>query len=70
MLQKILKLVLELLITLEKLLQNYDSYSPSKYFWNNHGKQNTGVELRDFLLSNLSGLTFTKNSTKYINMNV
>ena len=55
---------------LQKLLNNYDNYSPSQYFWNNYGKQNTGVKLRDFLIHNLPNLNFTKQSTKFITMNI
>ena len=55
---------------LQKLLNNYDNYSPSQYFWNNYGKQNTGVKLRDFLIQNLPNLNFTKQSTKFITMNI
>ena len=51
---------------LTKLLNNYDSYEPYKYFKANYGINTTGVQLRDFLLEHLDNLNFTKESTKYI----
>ena len=52
--------------SLKKLLENYDNYSPSKYYWDNYGKEKSGILLRDFLLENVNNLNFTKESTKYI----
>ena len=56
--------------SLKRLLNKYDSYTPSKYFWSNYGKNNTGVKLRDFLIKNIKNLDFDKDSTKYITMNI
>ena len=52
--------------SLTKLLRNYNNYEPRKYFTENYGNKTTGVELRNFLLSNLSNLNFTNQSTKWI----
>ena len=53
---------------LDKLLSNFDSYSPSQYYRNNYGKQHSGKLLRDFLLKHLNNLNFTKESTDYITL--
>lgn len=55
---------------LQKLLNNYNNYNPSEYFWSNYGEDKTGVKLRDFLLTNINNLNFDKNSTKYITMRI
>ena len=56
--------------SLNKLLQNFNNYTPSKYYWDNYGQTNTGVKLRDFLLENLDNLNFDKESSKYLTMKI
>lgn len=51
---------------LTKLLNNYDNYTPSKYYWNNYGTKHAGKRLRDFLCDNIPNLNFKKQDTKYI----
>jgi len=51
-----------------RLLQNLPNYAPREYYTTNWGKHTTGVELKKFLLNNLSNLNFTDESTKWITL--